>query len=49
MHIGRTRLQSGQPFQPDSDSNTGYLQPSWYLGVGSDKRVDDCWLLWVFL
>jgi len=41
MHIGRTHLQSGQPFHmhPGSNYNTGYLQPSLYLDVGSDKHV----------
>jgi len=41
MQIRRTRVQSGQPFHmhPDSDYNSGYLQPSLYLGVSSDKHV----------
>jgi len=41
MHIGRTVLQNGQPFHvhPDTDYNVGYLQPSEYLSVSSDKHV----------
>ena len=41
MQIGRTHLQSGQPFHmhPGSNYNSGHLQPSLYLGVGSDTHV----------
>ena len=41
MQIGRTYLQSGQPFHmhPGSNYNSGYLQLSLYLGVGSDTHV----------
>ena len=41
MNIGRTHLQSGQPFHmhADNDYNMGYLLPSLYWGVGSDKHV----------
>jgi len=41
QHIGGTLLQNGQPFHrhPDNDYNIGYLQPSLYGGVSSDKHV----------
>ena len=46
MHIGRTHLQSGQPFHmhPDNDYNMGYLQPPPPSGitVNTEKIEAQC-------
>jgi len=48
MHIGRTRLQSGQPFHvhPENDYSMGYLQPSLYLNVSS---IDNTYIQLAFV